>query len=208
MRQPFSSLLTRCARRRSGAALVLVVALATLLPGAARADEDEPLAETPRFDVRSAYLEPVDGVLDLNATLDLSLSKNALQAMRTGVPLSFQLDLSLNRKRRYLPDEGVAHLAQRWRLQYHALSERYVVTNQNTGQQATYATLEGALAALSTVRRLPVLDQALLEKRQRYEASVRIVNEVEGGLPDALRIMMFWIDWKRSSDWYTWTVRP
>jgi Domain of unknown function (DUF4390) len=208
MRQPFSSLLTHCARLLSGAALLLVVSLPALLPGAARAEEDEPLAETPRFDVRSAYLEPVDGVLDLNATLDLSLSKNALQALRSGVPLSFQLDLSLNRKRRYLPDEGVAHLVQRWRLQYHALSERYVVTNQNTGQQTTYATLEAALTALSTVRRLPVLDQALLEKRQRYEASARIVMEVEGGLPDALRIMMFWIDWKRSSDWYTWTVRP
>jgi len=207
MRQPFSSLLTRYARLLSGAALLLVVSLPALLPDAARA-EDEPLAETPRFDVRSAYLEPVDGVLDLNATLDLSLSKNALQALRSGVPLSFELDLSLNRKRRYLLDEGVAHLAQRWRLQYHALSERYVVTNQNTGQQTTYATLEAALAALSTVRRLPVLDQALLEKRQRYEASARIVTEVEGGLPDALRIMMFWIDWKRSSDWYTWTVRP
>jgi hypothetical protein len=123
MRQPFSFLLTRCARRLAGAALLLVVSLATHVPGAARA-EDEPLAETPRFDVRSAYLEPVDGVLDLNATLDLSLSRNALQALRSGVPLSFQLDLSLNRKRRYLPDEGVAHLAQRWRLQYHALSER------------------------------------------------------------------------------------
>src|ERR1700681_1202470 len=116
MREPVSFFLTRCARPLGGGAALLVVSLSTLVPGAARA-EDEPLAETPRFDVRSAYLEPVDGVLDLNATLDLSLSRNALQALRSGVPLSFQLDLSLNRKRRYLPDEGVAHLAQRWRLQ-------------------------------------------------------------------------------------------
>lgn len=208
MRQPFSSSLTRYARLLPGAALLLACSLPALLPGIARAQDDELPAEPPRFDVRSAYLEPVDGVLDLNATLDLSLSKNALQALKSGVPLSLELDLSLARKRRYLPDEGVAHLAQRWRLQYHALSERYVVTNQSTGQQSTDATLEAALAALSAVRRLPVLDVTLLEKRQRYEASVRIIMEVEGGLPDALRMMMFWIDWKRSSDWYTWTVRP
>jgi hypothetical protein len=188
-----------------GARACLLLLLLAALP--ALAQDEETVAEPFRFDVRSAYLEPIDGVLQLNATLDLSLTKNALSALREGVPISFELDLSVLRKRKYLPDEDVVRIAQRWRLQYHALSDRYLLTNANSGQQGSYASVDAALGALSSVHHIPVLDEALVEKRRRYEASVRVVMEVEGGLPDALRIMMFWIDWKRVSDWYTWTVR-
>lgn len=160
-----------------------------------------------RFEVRTATLEPVDGVLQLNATLDLSLSRSALRALRDGVPVQLELGVAVNRKRSYLPDEEVAYLVQRWQIQYHALSERYLVANLNTGQQTSYSALAPALAALSQVRGLPVLDEALMETGERYEASVRAIASVDGGLPDAVRVMMFWVDWKRATDWYTWTVR-
>jgi hypothetical protein len=138
--------------------------------------------------------------------VDLSLSRAAMQAVREGVPISLELDIAVQRRRAWLPDADVAVLAQRWQIQYHALSERYLVNNLNSGQQTSYSSLGAALAALSRVRGLPVLDEALLEKGQRYEASVRFVAAVEGGLPDAVRLMMFWVDWKRATQWYTWTV--
>lgn len=160
-----------------------------------------------RFEMRTATLEPVEGVLQLNASVDLSLSRSALRALADGVPVIVELNVSVNRKRRYLADEEVAYLVQRWQIQYHALSERYLVANLNTGAQTSYSTVSTALAALSQVRGLPVVDQALLEDGQRYEASVRAIASIEGGLPNALRVMMFWMDWKRTTDWYTWTVR-
>ena len=43
-------------------------------------------AEDARFEVRSAYLEPVDGVMQLNATLELGLSATALEALRDAMP--------------------------------------------------------------------------------------------------------------------------
>ena len=58
------------------------------------------------------------------------------------------------------------------------------------------------------MRGLPVIDEALIEKGQRYEASLRATAAVEGGLPAALKFIIFWIDWKRTTDWYTWAVRP
>jgi hypothetical protein len=161
-----------------------------------------------RFAVHSAYLEPVQGVLHLKATLDLALSRSALQAIKNGVAVSLELDFAVERPRRYFfPSESIAHVVQRWQIHYHALSQRYLVNNLNTGQQATYATLEAALGELAQLRGLPVLDEALLNKGRRYEASLRIVSSVDSGLPDALRKMMFWVDWKRVSDWYTWTVQ-
>jgi hypothetical protein len=196
-------------RRLAAPALAALAALGALgAPAAARADELPTIDDGARFDVRSAYLEPAEHVYQLNATLDLALSKNAEQAIHEGVPVILELDLSLVRKRRYLPDVEVGSLAQRWQIHYHALSERYLVNNLNSGQQTSYSTLAAALGALSEVRGLPVIDEALIEKGQRYEASLRATAVVEGGLPNALRFIIFWIDWKRTTDWYTWTVRP
>jgi hypothetical protein len=205
----------RSARRpstRAAALLLLAAALAIGLggprPGVAAAPAEVlALEDGGRFEVRTAALEPVEGVLQLNATLDLSLSRSALRALGDGVPVQLELDVAVNRLRSYLPDEEVAFLVQRWQIQYHALSERYLVVNLNTGQQTSYAGLGPALAALAQVRALPVIDEALLEDGARYEASVRAIASVDGGLPDAVRVMMFWIDWKRATDWYTWTVR-
>jgi hypothetical protein len=197
--------LSVCIDALRGALLGGVAALCVLL-AAAPSHAQDALEDGGRFEVRSAFLEPSEGVYQLNAMLDLSLSRNAIQALREGVPVSLELDISVQRRRGWLPDADVAFLVQRWQIQYHALSERYLVNNLNSGQQTSYSSLGAALSALSHVRGLPVIDEALLEKGQRYEASVRVVAAVEGGLPDAVRIMMFWVDWKRATEWYTWTL--
>jgi hypothetical protein len=185
-----------------GAALVLgMLVLAAPLARAQATIEDGG-----RFEVRSAFLEPAEGVYQLQATLDLSLSSSATQALREGVPVSLELDIAVERRRRWLPDEEVAFLVQRWQIQYHALSGRYLVSNLNSGQQTSYSSLGTALAALAHVRGLPVIDEALLGRTELYEISMRAVAAVEGGLPDAIRIMMFWVDWKRATEWYTWTL--
>ncbi len=201
-------------RLRGLAAACAAAALVLANAGPARAADpiratDPIIEEGAHFDVRSAYLEPVDGVYQLGATLDLALSRAARQAIREGVPVALQLDIVIQRKRRLLlPDQEVAALAQRWKLQYHALSGRYLVNNLNSGQQTSYSSLSSALAALGEVRGLPVIDESLIERGQHYEASIRVGAVIEGGLPAALKTMMFWIDWKRVTDWYTWTVRP
>jgi hypothetical protein len=192
-----------------GAAWLRLVVLALMLgaPALARAD-DTVLEDGARFEVRSAFLEPVEHVYQLNATLDLALSRNARQAIREGVPVVLQVDVDVVRKRRYFLDEKVASLVQRWQLRYHALSERYIVNNINSGQQLSYTSLAAALNALSEVRGLPVIDEALLGRSSHDEASLRVQTTIEGGLPAALKAMMFWMDWKRSTDWYTWTLPP
>ena len=204
MRQVTHALVARAGIRLIGLCPALLVLLlgATAVHGQEQAIEDGG-----RFEVRSAYLEPVDGVLRLNGVLDLALSRSAMQALKNGVPVTLQAELVVNRKRRYLADQGVGHLVQRWQIQYHALSEHYLVNNLNSGQQASYSSLSAALSALSEVRGLPVLDEALIERTQRYEASLRLSANIEGGLPDALRVLMFWADWNRTSEWYTWTLR-
>ena len=173
------------------------------LPSPLRADGLEG-----RFEVRSAALELKDGVYHMNVRLDLPVSDAVRRGLSEGVPIGLELDLDIERVRQLLPNSRVAELTQHYHLQYNAVSERYVLRNDNSGQQESLGTIEGALEVLSEVRDLPVLDKSLIQADRRYEASVRAKLDY-GTVPFTLRLMMFWVsDWHRESDWYTWTFQP
>jgi len=161
-----------------------------------------------RFEVRSADLQLTEGVYHLNAHLDLPVSDAVRRGLAEGVPLAVELDLDIERVRQLLPNSRVAELTQRYHLQYNAVSARYVLRNDNSGQQQSLSTVDEAIEQLSEVRGLPVLDKALLSVGRRYEANVRAKVDY-GSVPFSLRVVMFWVnDWHRESDWYTWTLQP
>lgn len=158
-----------------------------------------------RFDVRSAYVEPVDGVYQLNATFEFSVPEAARAAVNEGVPLTLDLEIAVRRSRRYWLDETVATLEQHYELVHHALSERYLVRNLNSGEQSSFATLDAALDALRVVSNLPILDGSLVVPERRHEISLRAALDVPT-MPDALRFVLFWTeDWRQRSEWYTWS---
>ena len=161
-----------------------------------------------RFEVRSADLELKDGVYHLNARMDLPVGDAVRRGLADGVPLTVELDLDIERVRQLLPNSRVAELTQRYHLQYNAVSARYILHNDNSGQQESIGTVDAALERLSEVRSLPVLDRSLMASNRRYEASVRVKADY-GAVPFTLRLLMFWVsDWHRESDWYTWTLQP
>lgn len=160
-----------------------------------------------RFEIRNAFAQPVDGVWQLSAIVDLSLSDAALDALAEGIPLTLVLDIVVTRERRFLPDEDVAELQQRWRLEYDALSERYVVVNLNSRAQATYPSLADALDDLSRIDALPLIDEDLLVAGSRHDISLQASVEI-GGISTAVKILVFWREWSRSTEWYTWSIRP
>ncbi len=157
-----------------------------------------------RFDIRSAYVEPADGVYELNATINFDLPEGARAVIREGVPLTLPLEIVVRRQRNYWVDRTVATLDQNYELVWHALSERYLVRNLNSGEQAWYPTLDAALDGMRVISGLPILDQALIE-RGRHEISIRASIDVHT-MPDALRFVLFWADdWRQRSEWYTWS---
>src|SRR5262252_7183121 len=157
-----------------------------------------------RFEIRSAYVEPVDGIYLLTAQLRFDLPDGARQAVRDGVVLTLDVDLVLHRARRFWFDASVASLAQHYDVSFHALSERFVVRNLNSGEQNSYATLDAALESLASIRGLPVLDVAFIEPGENYEFSLRATLDVRT-LPEALRWVLFWKDdWRQRTAWYSW----
>ena len=173
-----------------------------LVPAQSLPGDDDP----GNFVVRSAEAELRGGVYFLNAAIEYRLSSDARDALQSGVPLTIRLDVELTHRRRFWFDSEDATLRQLYQLEYHALSERYIVIGINSGIQASFATLFAALESLGRVERLPLIDAALLEDEREYDLRLRAVLDVEQ-FPGPLRLLAFWRrDWSLASDWYEWPL--
>lgn len=179
---------------------LLAAVLFACLSGAAAA-QDSPMA------IRSAYVEANDSVYLLSATIDFELPDGAREAVREGVPLTLDLEIGLRRDRRFWLDDTIAALQQRYELVFHALSERYLVRNLNSGEQSSFVTLDAALDFMRVIEDLPILDRALLREDASYEIALRASLDVRT-MPDTLRFVLFWTDdWRQRSEWYIWSPR-
>jgi hypothetical protein len=164
------------------------------------------LADT-RLEVSSASVAVDDGVFELDARLDLRIPEAGRRAIEAGLTLELEYQIEIDRVRRYLPDDRVASLVQSYELGYHALSQRYLLRNLNTGEQQDFGTLQAALDRLSEVRGLPLIDATLLEPGSTYEFRVRAALNLRTA-PDTLGWLLFWTDdWGATSEWFAWTLR-
>lgn len=164
-------------------------------------------ADAGRFEVRNAYVELVDASWQLDVRLDLALEDAARQAFEQGVPLVLKLEIEASVERRFLPAEDVVSKERVWQLAYDAISERYVVTDTASGEHVSHATQEEALEALGRISGIVIADTAQLPPGQRFDMRVRATVEI-GDLPAAVRMLLFWKSWSRTTDWYAWQVRP
>jgi hypothetical protein len=179
----------------------LVVLLGAAAALAARADDEG------RFEVRNAYVELVGGNWQLDVRLDLALADAARQAFEEGVPLVLKLDYEASVERRLLPADDVVSKTRVWQLAYDAISQRYVVTDAATGEHVSHATQEEALEALGRISGILIADTSKLPEGQRFDMRVRATVEI-GDLPAAVRMLLFWKGWSRTTEWYAWKVRP
>ncbi|HEY0800574.1 MAG TPA: DUF4390 domain-containing protein, partial [Steroidobacteraceae bacterium] len=95
-----------------------------------------------RFEVRSADLELKDGVYHLNVRIGLPIGDAVRRGLSEGVPLALEVDLEIERVRQLLPNSRIAELTQRYHLQYNAVSARYILHNDNSGQQESLGTVD------------------------------------------------------------------
>ena len=187
-----------------GIAAFLLLFAAFLLPALSQAQD----SRKGRVEVRSAYTELENGVFYLSARVEYRLSRQALEALNKGVSLKVELQINVVQLRRFIWDNGVATLRQRYELSFHALTQRFVVLNLNSGESQSFGDLETALASLGTVERLPVIDEALLDDDDNYEIALRSILDIKE-LPASVRLLsLVWGDWRVASDWYRWRLRP
>ena len=190
-----SPYLARCA------AWLVLCLIATAGPVAHAEDEST-------LTIRDVQVSLDEGVYELSAKVDLTLPDGARKAVESGLTLRLTYEITVDRVRRYMPDAGIAALEQRYEVSYHALSQRYLVKNLNTGEQHDFGSLQAALDRVADLHGLPVIDAALVSDGPVYEGRIRAVLGMNTA-PDVFGWLLFWTDdWSAESDWKTWTLRP
>ena len=177
--------------------LLLVSAVAT-------AQTDKPGV----FEVRSAEALLDGGEYRLDARVQFILSGDALAALDNGLPLNFVTDIEVIESRRFWIDKTIEQGAVRYQLQYHALSQRYLIRNLDSGDQQSFATLYSALNNLGRIVDVPIIGAQRLRDGRRYRFRIRSTLDFED-FSGPLRYIFFWLDdWHLRSDWFAWTLDP
>ena len=190
-----SPYLARCA------AWLMLCLIATAGPVAHAEDEST-------LTIRDVQVSLDEGVYELSAKVDLTLPDGARKAVESGLTLRLTYEITVDRVRRYMLDAGIAALEQRYEVSYHALSQRYLVKNLNTGEQHDFGSLQAALDRVADLHGLPVIDAALVSDGPVYEGRIRAVLGMNTA-PDVFGWLLFWTDdWSAESDWKSWTLRP
>ncbi len=160
------------------------------------------------FTIRSVETRLENNVYLLNTHIDYAFSKTALEALQNGVPLIVLLDIEVVQKRSWWLDKSIAELQQGYLLLYHALTEKYIINNLNSGAQENYNSLDTAISSLGKITDLPILDSKLVIKGTHYDVQLHTYLDLEA-LPAPMRpIAYISSKWRLESDWYRWPLQP
>lgn len=177
----------------------LMCILSLWLPAVHAADE--------AFTIRSVETRLRDQVYTVSARIDFNFSAPALEALQNGVPLLVLIDLEVEQQRKWWLNKNIAELQQGYLLLYHALTEKYIINNLNSGAQENYDTLDGAISALGTIEDLPILDAKLASNKGRYIVSMHAYLDLEA-LPAPMRPLAYISSkWRLESEWYEWPLQ-
>ncbi len=165
-------------------------------------------AQETGLEIRNASTRLNAGVWYLYAHIEYRLNRETLDALQSGIPLTFELQVEVERNRSWLPDEDVASLRQYFELSWQPLARGYLVRNKNSGDQRTHTTLYAALNDLGRITSLPLIDAAIIDEGEKYAVSLRAVLDQQQ-LPGPLRMLAFWDDeFTLESEWYRWRLQP
>ena len=164
------------------------------------------VAAPAQFAVHDAKTVLSGEIYQLEAKLEYQFSEAVLAALDNGVSLTLVLDIEVYSPSRYLWEDVIATLEQRYQIQYHALSEQYLLRHLNSGSQFVYSSLDSALATLGKIERVPILDAHLLQENEHYKVRVRSRLDLDS-LPVPLQMKAYVSsDWWLSSGWYSWDL--
>lgn len=160
------------------------------------------------FRILAAETKLKNNVYHLDANMDLKFSDDALEALRSGVPLIVLVNIEVQKDRNWWWDKTIAELEQGYLLLYHALSEKYIIHNLNSGAQQNFISLNTALHFLSNIREFPLIDKNLLEEGDDYYVRLRTYLDIES-LPAPMRpIAYISSQWQLESGWFSWHLKP
>ena len=177
--------------------LLLVITCCVPVPAAA--------ADPGIFQLEDAHTWRTDEGDYVGAQFEILLSSGAEEAVKNGVPLTFEIQVQVIKKNTWLWDSVKIELVRYKRLQYHALSESYQVKDMSAGSQGNYRRLGDALRAAGNIQSL-LLSSETLDSELNYEIRLRGSLDIES-LPTPVRLIAYVSSvWDMTSKWYSWPL--
>lgn len=158
-------------------------------------------ANTTEFADMQLSLEKDDRSLLLQGDLALNFSKAALEALANGLPLAVDAQITIKPKGKWYWQKSLAAYNYKLEIQYHALSQQYLVKGFGFNYPKAFYTQSSALTALGKIEALPLIELQALDADEDYEISIKAELDSES-LPIPLRPLTYISDdWRLRSDW-------
>ncbi|MDE0975892.1 MAG: DUF4390 domain-containing protein [Arenicellales bacterium] len=159
-----------------------------------------------QFAVNSGQSKLVGGLLSTSARLTLKITGDPAQALSKGIGLTIVVQTRLYRASLASWYFKVANWEQRFRVEHHALSNRYTLTQVATGTTDDFPTLTETLSAIGHFAKTVDLPAGAHEND---ELPMRLqVSLDRKSLPGPLKLVaLIFKDWQLRSSWGRWKVK-
>ena len=140
----------------------------------------------------------------LDADLEVRLDDRVIEALRNSIALNLLVEAELVAPREWLWDRRLLAGHRALRLEYHALSRTWMVTDLTARETHTFSNLAGAVESLSRIRAWRLGASEALGGESRVLGKLRVRLDVNK-LPLPLRVpALVREDWDLGSDWFLW----
>ncbi len=160
----------------------------------------------------SIKIESADGVIienmySVNAKISYQLGKENRNALEHGIPLEFDIEFRIQKRRPWIWDQTLISRTITYRLEHQPLSGDYLVTRLNDGDLEQFQNLEDVLEYIGKIKNFPLIDTAILETGGIFYAQVKTHLNIEA-LPAPLRPLAYISsEWRLSSPWQIWMIK-
>ena len=142
----------------------------------------------------------------LSADINYYLSPTAKEALQKGISLCWIVKVKVQQKG-VLWDTTLEELDIGYKIQRHTLLNLYSVKKLNNGETDMFTTLTAALASISKIRNLSIIEKPLILAEKNYQIAIKVLFDREA-LPIPLRPMSYFnSEWALSSPWSLWQLQ-
>lgn len=153
----------------------------------------------------NSFIKDDDYILD--SVINFDLADEVVEAIDHGVTLHIDVLTRIKRQRKWAWDKTVLERTYSYRLEKHALSEDYIVTNISSNERQQLSSLNEALTALGNITGLVLVPSVALIPDRSYTGLIMVQLDIEK-LPPPLRPIAYASDeWQLKSDWKEWDIR-
>ena len=137
----------------------------------------------------SSYID--NGVYYSDIEIPINFESEQIKALESGIVFDLELNLRIVDIRNWRLDRDVGELTQVYAIEFNAFTRRYTVSNKNTGRQASMAMIQEVSEYLSRIKKLPLVDDSLLDLDASYTVILDYSLRAKG-MSQWMKTISFW----------------